>query len=177
MPASGRDLLRRFDRTIVRVHCFRLKGAPDEMFHRAVRFLTTLGSPASMIFSDDVEMQIERLLDESLEKKLSQSASLGRARRIDGVHDVHRGEALSLERRRIDIDAHEALLSAVGERRRGAGHGSKLRADKIVTEIEKLLLAERVAGQADLNDRHGRRRIDDHQGRSGSLREKPQECL
>lgn len=44
------------DRTIVRVHCFRLKGAPDEMFHRAVRFLTTLGSPASMIFSDDVEM-------------------------------------------------------------------------------------------------------------------------
>ena len=28
------------DRTIVRIHCFRLKGAPDEMFHRAVRFLT-----------------------------------------------------------------------------------------------------------------------------------------
>jgi Ring hydroxylating alpha subunit (catalytic domain) len=44
------------DRTLVRVHCFRLKGAPDEIFQRAVRFLTTLGSPASMIFSDDVEM-------------------------------------------------------------------------------------------------------------------------
>lgn len=44
------------DRTVVRIHCFRLKGAPDEMFHRAVRFLTTIGSPASMIFSDDVEM-------------------------------------------------------------------------------------------------------------------------
>jgi phenylpropionate dioxygenase-like ring-hydroxylating dioxygenase large terminal subunit len=44
------------DRTMVRIHCFRLKGAPDEMFHRAVRFLSTLGSPASMIFSDDVEM-------------------------------------------------------------------------------------------------------------------------
>jgi phenylpropionate dioxygenase-like ring-hydroxylating dioxygenase large terminal subunit len=44
------------DRTIVHIHCFRLKGAPDEMFHRAIRFLTTLGSPASMIFSDDVEM-------------------------------------------------------------------------------------------------------------------------
>jgi phenylpropionate dioxygenase-like ring-hydroxylating dioxygenase large terminal subunit len=44
------------DRTIVQVRCFRLKGAPDEIFHRAVRFLTTLGSPASMIFSDDVEM-------------------------------------------------------------------------------------------------------------------------
>lgn len=44
------------DRTLVRIHCFRLKGAPEEMFHRAVRFLTTIGSPASMIFSDDVEM-------------------------------------------------------------------------------------------------------------------------
>jgi phenylpropionate dioxygenase-like ring-hydroxylating dioxygenase large terminal subunit len=44
------------DRTLVRVHCFRLNGAPDEIFQRAVRFLTTLGSPASMIFSDDVEM-------------------------------------------------------------------------------------------------------------------------
>jgi hypothetical protein len=44
------------DRTIVRIHCFRLKGAPDEIFHRAIRFMTTLGSPASMIFSDDVEM-------------------------------------------------------------------------------------------------------------------------
>ncbi|HEV2575370.1 MAG TPA: aromatic ring-hydroxylating dioxygenase subunit alpha [Beijerinckiaceae bacterium] len=44
------------DRTLVRIYCFRLKGAPDEMFHRSVRFLTTLGSPASMIFSDDIEM-------------------------------------------------------------------------------------------------------------------------
>jgi phenylpropionate dioxygenase-like ring-hydroxylating dioxygenase large terminal subunit len=44
------------DRTLLRVHCFRLKGAPEEIFHRAVRFLTTLSSPASMIFSDDVEM-------------------------------------------------------------------------------------------------------------------------
>jgi phenylpropionate dioxygenase-like ring-hydroxylating dioxygenase large terminal subunit len=44
------------DLTQVHVHCFRLKGAPEEMFHRAIRFLTTIGSPASMIFSDDLEM-------------------------------------------------------------------------------------------------------------------------
>lgn len=44
------------DRTIVESRCFRLKGAPDELFQRAVRFLTNLGSPASMIFSDDVEI-------------------------------------------------------------------------------------------------------------------------
>src|SRR5580700_3346673 len=35
----------------------------------------------------DVEKQIEQLLDESLDRRLAQSASLGRARRIDGVHD------------------------------------------------------------------------------------------
>ncbi len=44
------------DRTIIRVSCFRLLGAPDEIFARAVRFLTNIGSPASMIFSDDLEM-------------------------------------------------------------------------------------------------------------------------
>jgi hypothetical protein len=44
------------DLTHIRIHCFRLKGAPDEIFHRAIRFMTTVGSPASMIFSDDVEM-------------------------------------------------------------------------------------------------------------------------
>ena len=44
------------DRTRVIVQCFRLKGAPDKIFHRAVRFLSTLNSPASMIFSDDVEI-------------------------------------------------------------------------------------------------------------------------
>lgn len=44
------------DRTVIESFCFRLKGAPDAMFHRAVRFLSNLGSPASMIFSDDLEI-------------------------------------------------------------------------------------------------------------------------
>lgn len=44
------------DRTRVLAFCFRLKGAPDALFHRAVRFLTNLSSPASMILSDDVEI-------------------------------------------------------------------------------------------------------------------------
>jgi phenylpropionate dioxygenase-like ring-hydroxylating dioxygenase large terminal subunit len=44
------------DRTIVHAHCFRLKGAPEEIFHRAIRFLSNIGSPASMIFGDDVEI-------------------------------------------------------------------------------------------------------------------------
>jgi phenylpropionate dioxygenase-like ring-hydroxylating dioxygenase large terminal subunit len=44
------------DRTRVLAFCFRLKGAPDALFHRAVRFLTNLSSPASMILTDDVEI-------------------------------------------------------------------------------------------------------------------------
>ncbi|HXP31495.1 MAG TPA: Rieske 2Fe-2S domain-containing protein [Stellaceae bacterium] len=44
------------DRSIVAAHCFKLKGAPDEIFHRAVRFLNTISSPASMVFTDDVEI-------------------------------------------------------------------------------------------------------------------------
>lgn len=44
------------DKTVIQGFCFRLKGAPEGMFHRAVRFLSNLGSPASMIFSDDLEI-------------------------------------------------------------------------------------------------------------------------
>ncbi|MGH7004603.1 MAG: SRPBCC family protein, partial [Alphaproteobacteria bacterium] len=44
------------DRTRIVVMCFRLKGAPDAIFHRAVRFLTNLNSPASMILADDIEI-------------------------------------------------------------------------------------------------------------------------
>jgi phenylpropionate dioxygenase-like ring-hydroxylating dioxygenase large terminal subunit len=50
------------DRTIVHAHCFRLKGAPEEIFHRAIRFLGNIGSPASMIFGDDAEI-FERCQD------------------------------------------------------------------------------------------------------------------
>ena len=42
--------------TIIEGYCFRLRGAPDEIFYRAVRFLGTLVSPASMIFADDLEI-------------------------------------------------------------------------------------------------------------------------
>ncbi|MCK9511070.1 MAG: Rieske 2Fe-2S domain-containing protein [Pigmentiphaga sp.] len=41
------------DRTMVFAYCFRLKGAPEGVFHRAVRFLSNLSSPASMILGDD----------------------------------------------------------------------------------------------------------------------------
>jgi phosphoglucosamine mutase len=46
-----------------------------------------LFGPAGFKLSDEVERQIEELLDENLDKKLAASISLGRAKRIDGVHD------------------------------------------------------------------------------------------
>ena len=82
------------DRTIVRIHCFRLKGAPDEMFHRAVRFLTTLGSPASMIFSDDVEM-LERCQQRPCDRDRTLDRFLARPRqrrRGPGRQHLRRGE-------------------------------------------------------------------------------------
>lgn len=39
--------------SIIEAMCFRLGGAPIEIFHRAIRFMTNLTSPASVIFSDD----------------------------------------------------------------------------------------------------------------------------
>jgi phenylpropionate dioxygenase-like ring-hydroxylating dioxygenase large terminal subunit len=44
------------DRTLVESACFRLKGAPPELFRMAVEFLTAVNSPASLISSDDLEI-------------------------------------------------------------------------------------------------------------------------
>src|SRR6201746_1625679 len=82
-----------------------------------------LFGPQGFKLSDDVEKQIEQLLDESLDKKLAQSASLGRARRIDGVHDRYIEFAkrtlprdLSLDGMRVVIDcANGAAYKVVPE--------------------------------------------------------------
>jgi phosphoglucosamine mutase len=82
-----------------------------------------LFGPDGYKLSDDVEMQIEQLLDESIAKKLAGSANLGRARRIDGVHDRYIEFAkrtlprnLSLDGVRIVVDcAHGAGYKVVPE--------------------------------------------------------------
>jgi phosphoglucosamine mutase len=82
-----------------------------------------LFGPDGYKLSDDVEMQIEQLMDESIIKKLAASASLGRARRIDGVHDRYiefakrtLPRALSLDGIRIVVDcAHGAAYKVVPE--------------------------------------------------------------
>jgi phosphoglucosamine mutase len=82
-----------------------------------------LFGPEGFKLSDDVEAQIEHLMDENLDKKLAQSASLGRARRIDGVHDRYIEFAkrtlprdLSLDGLRVVVDcAHGAAYKVVPE--------------------------------------------------------------
>ena len=82
-----------------------------------------LFGPQGFKLSDDVEKQIEQLLDEPIDRHLAQSASLGRARRIDGVHDRYIEFAkrtlpreLSLDGLRVVIDcAHGAAYKVVPE--------------------------------------------------------------
>lgn len=66
------------DRTVVRAMCFRMGGAPEGMFHRAVRFLTNLSSPASMIFADDAEIfeKVQAGLSDGSREWLDQSRGL-----------------------------------------------------------------------------------------------------
>src|SRR5215471_15910981 len=82
-----------------------------------------LFGPQGFKLSDDVEKQIEQLLDEPIERRLAQSASLGRARRIDGVHDRYIEFAkrtlpreLSLDGLRVVVDcANGAAYKVVPE--------------------------------------------------------------
>jgi phosphoglucosamine mutase len=82
-----------------------------------------LFGPQGFKLSDDVEKQIEQLMDENIDKRLAESASLGRARRIDGVHDRYIEFAkrtlprdLSLEGLRVVVDcANGAAYKVVPE--------------------------------------------------------------
>ncbi|MDB5631075.1 MAG: phosphoglucosamine mutase [Tardiphaga sp.] len=82
-----------------------------------------LFGPLGYKLSDETEMQIEQLLDEDLGKKLAKSDSLGRAKRIEGVHDRYIEFAkrtlprdLSLDGLRVVIDcAHGAAYKVVPE--------------------------------------------------------------
>jgi len=70
-----------------------------------------LFGPDGYKLSDEVELQIEKLVDADMTKRLAKSRELGRAKRIDGVHDRYIEFAkrtlprnLSLEGLRVVID-------------------------------------------------------------------------
>jgi phosphoglucosamine mutase len=82
-----------------------------------------LFGPDGYKLSDAIEADIESLIDSDLGKKLAKSADLGRARRIDGVHDRYiefakrtLPRAMSLEGLRIVVDcAHGAAYRVAPE--------------------------------------------------------------
>src|SRR6516225_6294483 len=74
-----------------------------------------LFGPQGFKLSDNVEKQIEQLLDESLDRKLAQSASLGRARRIEFAKRTLPRD-LSLDGLRVVVDcANGAAYKVVPE--------------------------------------------------------------
>src|SRR3974390_1791906 len=82
-----------------------------------------LFGPDGYKLSDDVEHKIEALIDTDITKQLAKSPELGRARRIDGVHDRYIEFAkrtlpknLSLEGLRVVVDcAHGAAYRVAPE--------------------------------------------------------------
>src|SRR6202161_1259241 len=82
-----------------------------------------LFGPDGYKLSDAVEREIEALIDSDFTKKLARSPDLGRAKRIDGVHDRYiefakrtLPRALSLEGLRVVVDcAHGAAYRVVPE--------------------------------------------------------------
>ncbi len=82
-----------------------------------------LFGPDGFKLSDEVELEIEKLMDGNISKKLAKNGDLGRARRIDGVHDRYIEFAkrtlprtLNLEGMRIVVDcANGAAYKVVPE--------------------------------------------------------------
>jgi phosphoglucosamine mutase len=77
-----------------------------------------LFGPDGYKLSDEVEGDIEALLDVDLSKRLAKSAALGRARRIDGVHDRYIEAAKRTLPRALDL----AGLRVVVDCANGAGY-------------------------------------------------------
>ena len=67
------------DRTVVTSMCFRMKGAPPEMFDLSLRFLNTASSPASLVASDDLEIfeRCQRGLADPAAEWLDMSRAMG----------------------------------------------------------------------------------------------------
>ena len=90
-------------------------------------------------------------------------ADLGVARRQDevliaqGVGDIGRRKLLGVHRFGVEIHHHLAELAAVGQGHGGALNGGQRGADEVLAQVEQFLFAERLAGQAQLQDGHARR--------------------
>jgi phosphoglucosamine mutase len=69
-----------------------------------------LFGPDGYKLSDEVEAEIEQLIDSDLAKKLAKPAALGRAKRIDGVHDRYIEFAKRTLPRNISLDGLRVVV-------------------------------------------------------------------
>ena len=74
------------DRTLVEIYTFKLKGAPEEVFQRAIVYANVVNSPSSNVMPDDIEVYAR--CQEGLKTDGGEWVSLhrdaGRDRRIAG---------------------------------------------------------------------------------------------
>jgi len=77
-----------------------------------------LFGPDGYKLSDDREHSIEQLLEADVTKRLAKSADLGRARRIDGVHDRYIEAAKRTLPRRLDLEGLRVVVDCAN----GAGY-------------------------------------------------------
>src|SRR5215472_8252036 len=77
-----------------------------------------LFGPGGYKLSDDREHSIEQLLEADVTKRLDKSGDLGRARRIDGVHDRYIEAAKRTLPRRLDLDGLRVVVDCAN----GAGY-------------------------------------------------------
>ncbi len=84
------------DRTDIHSYVFRLKGAPEEMFETAIRFVTTANSPASPVLADDLAVfeQLQAGLSGAAHDWIDLSRRAGRERPYgnDGLRDAGTSE-------------------------------------------------------------------------------------
>jgi phosphoglucosamine mutase len=69
-----------------------------------------LFGPDGYKLSDDVEHKIEALIDSDMTKRLAKSADLGRAKRIDGVHDRYIEFAKRTMPRNLSLDGLRVVI-------------------------------------------------------------------
>lgn len=105
------------NRTEVHSYCFRLKGAPDGIFRRAVRFLSTLSSPASLIFGDDVEVfeRVQQGLETGGVEWLNVERGLGGDVPMEGSAGGLSSQAASELPVRAQMRAWQAYMSEAAE--------------------------------------------------------------
>jgi len=95
----------------------------------------------------------------------------------NGVDHVVGGDVVRLHRLLIEVDLHLQDFATIGRGNGGAGDGGKLRADKVLPEIEQLHLRQLFARQSKLKDRHARGVVAEHVRRCDARRQKLQHGL